>query len=94
VALQRVGDRVELTVGDGGPGVAPAARASLFDPEAATPDGHGIGLPLARLLIDAEGGTLDLVDPERATFRIRLPAAPEPADSGKAGIVDGSPGNP
>jgi signal transduction histidine kinase len=86
VALQGVGDRVEITVRDGGPGVDPAAQDRLFDPEAATPEGHGIGLPLARLLIEAEGGTLDLVDPETATFRIRLPAASE--------NVDRSPGEP
>ena len=76
VTMRRVQGRVEVEISDAGPGVDPSVRARLFDPEAPKPDGHGIGLPLARLLVDAEGGTLDLVDPATATFRIRLAAAP------------------
>jgi signal transduction histidine kinase len=75
MVLRRVDDRLELTITDGGPGVDDSVRPRLFDLAAATPEGHGIGLPLARLLINAEGGTLELVDPGRATFRIRLPLA-------------------
>jgi signal transduction histidine kinase len=74
MALRRVGARVELTITDGGPGLDPSIGPRLFDPATASPGGHGIGLPLARLLIGAEGGTLDLVDADTATFRIRLPA--------------------
>jgi hypothetical protein len=41
---------------------------------------------LARLLVDAEGGTLDLVDPDTATFRIRLTAEDDgPAEAGTNG---------
>jgi nitrogen-specific signal transduction histidine kinase len=85
VVLRRVNGRAELTVRDSGPGVAPCVRRQLFDPAAATADGHGIGLSLARLLIGAEGGTLELVDPETATFRIRLPAEPDPAAGANGG---------
>jgi signal transduction histidine kinase len=74
VTMRRVRGRVEVEISDAGPGVDPSVRARLFDPAAPRPDGHGIGLPLARLLVDAEGGTLDLVDPATATFRIRLTA--------------------
>ncbi|HEV7685483.1 MAG TPA: ATP-binding protein [Acidimicrobiia bacterium] len=85
VVLRRVDGRAELTVRDSGPGVALRVRRQLFDPAAATADGHGIGLSLARLLIGAEGGTLDLVDPQTATFRIRLPAEPDPSAGANGG---------
>jgi signal transduction histidine kinase len=84
VALRRAGGRVEVEIGDRGPGVDPSSLRGLFDPAAATPGGHGIGLPLARLLVEAEGGSLDLVDPATATFRIRL-AAEGDAAPGLAG---------
>jgi signal transduction histidine kinase len=74
ITMRRIQGRVEVEISDTGPGVHPSARAHLFDPAASRPDGHGIGLPLARLLVGADGGTLDLVDPATATFRIRLTA--------------------
>ncbi len=76
VAVRPVDDRVEVVVRDAGGGVDPSVRPRLFDPTAATPEGHGIGLSLARLLVDAEGGSVDLVDPDSAMFRILLPRQP------------------
>lgn len=70
---------VELTVADDGPGLAPAVRARLFEPFVTTrPDGMGIGLWLARTLVEAHGGRLT-ADPARdggACFRLWLPVAP------------------
>jgi signal transduction histidine kinase len=63
---------VEITVYDEGPGIAPEARPRLFA-RRATADSHGVGLPLARLLVESDGGRLDLVDPDKATFLIRVP---------------------
>ena len=77
VALRRLDGRVEVEVRGDGSGVDPSIRRRLFDPAAATPDGHGIGLPLARLLVESEGGSLDLVDPDTATFLVRLAAVEE-----------------
>lgn len=59
-----------IVVADEGPGIAPDARSHPFD-RAETADGHGLGLTLARQLITADGGSLELIGP--ATFRIRVP---------------------
>jgi signal transduction histidine kinase len=92
VAVRPVESRVEVVVSDAGRGVDSSVRPLLFDPAAATPDGHGIGLPLAKLLVDAEGGSLELIDPGTATFRILLPAVEDAAAPAGSGNVDTSQG--
>ncbi|HEU0299705.1 MAG TPA: HAMP domain-containing sensor histidine kinase [Longimicrobium sp.] len=75
--------RVELRVVDDGPGVAPAVRATLFDPGVTTKKGGwGVGLSLARRIVeDVHGGRLRLEPSERgARFVMVLPAAPDSAD--------------
>ncbi|HEX2078730.1 MAG TPA: HAMP domain-containing sensor histidine kinase, partial [Longimicrobium sp.] len=72
--------RVELRVIDDGPGVAPAVRATLFDPGVTTKKGGwGVGLSLARRIVeDVHGGRLRLEPSERgARFVMILPAAPD-----------------
>ncbi len=53
------GDRVTITVSDRGPGIAPEDMAHIFDPYFTTRrTGTGLGLPIARNIIDGLGGSI------------------------------------
>ncbi len=71
--------RVTLSVLDNGPGVPAADRERLFEPfftGRRAEGGTGLGLPIARSLLAASHGRLELVEAERgAVFRITLPKA-------------------
>ncbi len=70
------GGRLHVEVRDTGPGVDPALRDTLFEPfVTARAGGTGLGLPIARELVDAMGGRLALVpdDGPGARFLVDLP---------------------
>ena len=79
----RVHDAVRIEVIDHGPGLSPEKQAQLFEPfnrlglERSTIEGHGIGLALAKRLVELQGGTIGVISTpgEGATFWIELPAA-------------------
>jgi two-component system sensor histidine kinase HydH len=67
---------VELAVADGGSGIAPELRARVFEPFFTTrPNGTGLGLAVARQIVEAHGGRIDVGDRPGggACFTIRLP---------------------
>jgi signal transduction histidine kinase len=74
---------VEVTVRDEGPGVAPADRERIFLPYVRgvglhRPEGLGLGLAIARRLVEAHGGSLGVREAAGggSVFAFTLPAAP------------------
>jgi signal transduction histidine kinase len=70
------GGRTVIDVADDGPGVPETIEARVFEPlVTARPGGTGLGLPLARRIVAAHGGSIVLVTGASAgaTFRIELP---------------------
>jgi signal transduction histidine kinase/ABC-type uncharacterized transport system substrate-binding protein len=64
----------EICVEDTGPGVPPEAATKIFDPFFSTKDhGMGMGLSIARTIVAAHDGQIDVENRNGAAFRIRLP---------------------
>lgn len=74
VAARRHGAAIEVVVSDEGSGVPPGGEERIFERHLSLRGGSGVGLALARSLVEADGGRLDLVRSRPATFRILLPA--------------------
>jgi signal transduction histidine kinase len=67
---------VVLEVRDDGPGIPPETRERIFEVfYSSRGGGTGLGLPIAKQVIEQHGGTIELesVVGEGTTFRIRLP---------------------
>ena len=83
--VQVTAGTAEILVGNDGPPIAAADRERIFDRFVRLDDsrsraggGTGLGLPIARDIIDAHGGTLTVDDlPQGAAMRIRLPLPDE-----------------
>jgi two-component system sensor histidine kinase FlrB len=72
------GDRVEFTVRDNGPGIAPSLQSRVFEPFFSTrPAGTGLGLAVVKTVAEAHGGDLKLHSgPEHGTsIEMNLPRA-------------------
>jgi len=84
LALSADEDHIELTVSDSGPGIASQYLPHLFERFYRVPDqegystGTGLGLPIARRIVEEHGGTIEVESqPEvGSTFRCRFPMAP------------------
>ena len=75
---QAARDGVAVVVADTGPGIPPEQLARIFDPYFTTrAGGLGLGLTIARRIVEAHGGTIDVESrPGRGTrFRVWLPGA-------------------
>lgn len=81
---------IEIAVSDRGPGIELARQHHLFEPGYTTrPDGSGMGLAIARQVIQAHGGRLSVLSAPGGptTFTVRLPAARWAGGDESAGLV-------
>jgi len=83
VAGPAPGGGLELAVEDDGPGVDPELQARLFQPFTAGKgsEGLGMGLYMARLIVESHGGTIRHVAPPRGGARFELHLPPTPPQS-------------
>ncbi|MBI5612919.1 MAG: HAMP domain-containing protein [Gammaproteobacteria bacterium] len=89
-ALQAIGERdgeltltsvredgcILIAVEDSGPGISPEAMPRLFEPFFTNKEqGTGLGLTIANTLVEANGGNLKILEPEKsgARFGMRFP---------------------
>jgi signal transduction histidine kinase len=82
--------RVRIEVADTGPGIPPEIQARIFEPFVTT-EGTGLGLALARGIIEGHGGAISVVESrpgEGARFLIELPVEPPPLTHGEPETFD------
>ena len=77
LAARLTGDAVEVTVRDTGTGMSPEELGRIFDRFYRSPDspGSGLGLPIARDLVEAHGGAITATSApgQGTTIRFTLP---------------------
>jgi signal transduction histidine kinase len=78
IIARDIAGSIDLTVGDDGPGIPPGDRDRIFEPFFTSRrgvGGTGLGLPIARSLLVAHRGSIDLVqsDGRGTVFEIILP---------------------
>jgi signal transduction histidine kinase len=89
ISTRAVGEKIEVRIGDNGPGIPPDVEPRIFDPFFTTKDvgeGTGLGLAIVHELVERHGGEI-FVETEvgkGTTFTVRMPrrtdvvAAPSP----------------
>ena len=73
----RAADAIEVRVSNSGKGIASDKLVSMFDAFVTTkPEGTGLGLPIARTILESYGGEIWAENRQRgAMFSFRLPLA-------------------
>ncbi len=79
VGLVSAPSMLRITVRDEGPGVPDELVTQIFRRGFTGGRGSGVGLALARALVEADGGRLDLVSRHPTVFAAVVPAAPREA---------------
>jgi signal transduction histidine kinase len=83
VGVRRSGRHAVVEVTDEGPGVPAELVGQVFERGVSGGDGTGIGLALARALVESDGGRLELSRARPPVFAVYLPLA----DEGSAGTA-------
>ncbi len=76
VTSAREDGHILIAVEDSGPGISPEAMPRLFEPFFTNKEqGTGLGLTIANTLVEANGGSLKILEPEKtgAKFGMRFP---------------------
>lgn len=82
ISLRSAGDRAKIMIEDNGPGLPPDALETIFnrfyradEARSRTVPGHGLGLNIAKMIVEAHGGKIwaENVEPHGARFCIELP---------------------
>ncbi|HEY5952379.1 MAG TPA: ATP-binding protein, partial [Kofleriaceae bacterium] len=69
-----LGERIAIEVRDDGAGIPPERLSRLFEPFFTTGNGTGLGLPIAKRIVELHDGTLEVRSDERGTcFVISIP---------------------
>jgi signal transduction histidine kinase len=86
VACAEESDSILFSVSDSGPGIPDEFRPRIFEkffrvPASDGPSGAGLGLAIAKNIIEAHGGCIEFACPKSGgtTFRFRIPLASRPA---------------
>ena len=79
IRLRASGSWVVIEVSDDGPGVPAELDSTVFERHVSGTDSSGLGLALARTLVSADGGRLEMMTARPAVFAMFLPARTEPA---------------
>lgn len=75
LSSRNLGSHIMIEVSDEGPGVPEDLGQRIFVRDVSGGTGTGIGLPLARSIIEADGGRLELTQQHPPRFTIFLPAS-------------------
>ena len=80
ISAQQVNDHIQIFVKDSGTGIPPEIASRIMEPFYSTKDlgkGTGLGLALARGIVEKHGGTLQyLAETSHTTFLLDLPVGP------------------
>ncbi len=88
VATMRLGDQVQIVVGDTGSGIPPERLGAIFDDFVTTKKrGLGLGLAISKRIVEQLGGTISVTSEvgRGTTFTMRFPAAAQASEMAAAG---------
>lgn len=89
IGVRSAGDWVVLEVSDEGPGVPEELGSRVFERSVSGASSSGLGLALARTLVSADGGRLELVSSRPAVFAMFLPSHEPAHGADSAELPDG-----